>query len=188
MKTRTRKKRNRLFGGFRILVYMNTKKENKKKMHWLSTTRIMVIVWGIIMIIYHIVWIGMAGINSLIQHGIGMIIEYLISGVYENSIVRIDKFINKKTLSSKYRKVKRIIIKYLAFSMIFSITYGIAYTLRMLTIYAIDIHMLTWQQTQTAIINGSIFGITAGPLVGLLVIQARTKKLKIKVIRNKAPV
>lgn len=182
MRKRIRKKRNRWLSGFRILIYMNTKKE-KKKIRWFSPTRILVLGWNIITLIYHIAWIGMTELNSIIQHIIGMMIEYFISGIYENSVIRMDKLINKKTLKCKYRKAKRIVLKYIGFGAIFSITYSVAYILRMLTLYFINIGMLNWEQTQVAIINGTIFGFVAGPIVGMLVVYARNKSMKVKITK-----
>jgi len=192
MKTRSRKKRNRWLGGLRILVYMNTKKE-KKKIRWFSPTRILVLGWNIITLIYHIIWIGMTETTGIIQHIIGMLIEYLISGIYENSIIRMDKFINKKTTKSRQQKAKRILFKFFAFGSIFSATYSIAYILRILTLYFIGWGLLNTEQTKIAIINGIIFGFVIGPIVGMLVIYTRNKGLKVKITKKnswirKAPI
>lgn len=184
MNARTRKRKYRWLGGIRILVYMNTNKQEKKKVRWFSPTRILVLLWGGLMLAYHMIWIGMTGISAVAQHIIGVAIEYWISGIYENSMVRIDKFINTKTLKSKYRTVKRIIIKYFAFSTVFSVTYGVVYTLRMLVLYFIGWGLLNWQQAEVAIINGAIFGITIGPIIGIAIVYARNKGLKLKITKK----
>jgi len=184
MKTRRRKKRNRWLGGLRILVYMNTEKQ-KKKVRWFSITRMGVLGWNVLTLIYHVAWIGMTTSTGISQHIIGMMIEYFIAGIYENSLVRMDKIINKKTLTYKHQKTKRITIKYFAFGVIFSILYTLVYVIRMLTIHLIGWGFLNTEQTKIAIINGIIFGFLIGPIVGMLVVYARNKGLKVKITKKK---
>lgn len=184
MKTRKQKNRNGWLAGFRILVYMNTKRQTKKKVHWLSITRVFVLLWGGLMFLYHVFWIGMTWKNGGIQHIIGVALEYLISGIYENSIIRMNKFINKKTLNSKHKTTKRILLKYLTFSAIFGVTYNVVYTGRMLILYLVNLGMLDWAQTQTAIINGAIFCVTIGPILGMIITYAREKKINVKIIKS----
>ena len=183
MKTRKTKKRNGWLAGFRILVYMNRKKQTKK-VRWFSFTRIIVLLWSGAMFFWHIIGIGMTWKNGGIQHLVGMALEYLIGGIYENSIVRINKLINKKTLNSKNKKTKRILLKYLTFSAIFGITYNVVYTGRMLILYLIDLGMLNWVQTQKAIIIAAIFSVTIGPILGMIITYTREKKIKVKIVKS----
>ncbi len=183
MKTRTRRKKNRWLGGLRILIYMNTEKQ-KRKVRWFSITRIGVLVWNIITLIYHIIIIGMTTSTGISQHIVGMIIEYFMAGIYENSVVRMDKIINRKTLTCKHQKTKRILIKYVAFGIIFSVTYTIVYILRMLIIHFIGWGFLDGEQTERAIINGIVFGCIVGPIIGMLVVWARNKGLRVKITKK----
>lgn len=178
MKTRSRKKRNRWLGGLRILVYMNTEKE-QKKVHWFSAMRIVVIIWNIFTYIYHLEEIEMNILTNSIQHIVGMLIEYFIAGIYENSIIRINKFINKKTLSHKYKKTKRRLIKFLSFGIVFSVIYTVVYILRMTAIYLIGGEF----QTEKAIIISTIAGFILGPVTGSLILWARNRRLKVKITK-----
>lgn len=179
MKTRNRKKRNRWLGGLRILVYMNTEKE-QKKVHWFSVMRIVVIIWNIFTYIYHLEEIEMNILTNSIQHIVGMLIEYFIAGIYENSIIRINKFINKKILTHTKQKIKKILIKFLSFGIVFSTIYTVVYILRMIAIYAIGGEF----KTGKAIIISTIAGFILGPVTASLILWARKKRLKVKITKK----
>jgi len=184
METR-KNKRKRMFGVFSVLVYMNTKKETQKKIRWFSLMRIIIIGWNFVTFMFHVGSTNMGYEVGIIQHIVGMVIEYSISGIFENSIIRMNKFINKKTLLSKNRLLKQIFIKYFVFSAIFTLTYTVVYVLRMSVLSVMGYSLITLQQFQFIISVGVLFGFTAGPVLAFVISYVRDKRLKIKIIKNK---
>jgi hypothetical protein len=180
MKIRKNKKR-RVFGVFGVLIYMNNQKQTKKrKIRWFSVTRILVLLWNFGTLWFHIYVINMTSTTGIVQHIIGMITEYLIAGIYENSIVRINKLINQKTKNSK-NKFKKVFIKYIAFSVIFVLTYTLIYALRMLAFYLVGYDLLTLEKFKIAIITNLLFAFTVSPFLAIVAINTRDKVLKVKI-------
>jgi len=177
-------KRKRMFGVFGILIYMNTKKQTQQKIRWFSPLRILVLLWNLVTLAFHIFIINISSITSIVQHIIGMVIEYWLSGIFENSIIRMNKVINQKLKNVKNRRIKGIIIKYFAFSTIFTITYNLAYFIRMLVLYLIGYNLLNGEKFTIAILTSLLFGFTGGPILAFIVSYVRDKRLKIKIIKK----
>jgi hypothetical protein len=56
--------------------------------------------------------------------------------------------------------------------------------MRMLIIYSINLGILDWHYTKIAISNSLFFCIILGPIIGWIALNARDKKLKIKIIKK----
>lgn len=180
MKIRKNKKR-RMFGVFGILIYMNNQKQTKiPKIRWFSFIRILVLLWNFLTLMLHIYIINMTSTTGVVQHIIGVIIEYLIAGIYENSIIRLNKLINQKTKNSK-NKFKKVFIKYIAFSVIFVLTYTLTYALRMLALYLVGYDLLSLEKLKIAIIINLLFAFILSPFLAIAAINMRDKVLKVRI-------
>lgn len=146
--------------------------------------RILIIGWNLVTFMFHVGSTNMGYEVGIIQHIVGMIIEYSISGIFENSIIRMNKLINRKTLLSKNRLLKQIFIKYFVFSAIFTLTYTVVYVLRMSALSLMGYSLITWEQFQFIISIGILFGFTVGPVLSFIISYVRDKRLRIKIVKN----
>lgn len=143
---------------------------------WFTISRVIVTFWNGISFFYHFLWIGINPWISLTIQGSSLIIEYFLCGWYERTLIWSNNKIDGKTMFVPLRVFKRIILKYISFTIIFISVYVSTYCLRLGFFYFIDFGV-NIAQLQASLINMVWLTLISAPIMGAVVIE-RKKRLQ----------
>lgn len=152
---------------------MKTKKNFWKRLvTWFTISRVLITFWNLIAFSYHFFIIGIDSQTSVIIQITALMTEYLVSGPYEQMLIWSNKKINEKIINIAY--FSKIFTKTIVFIGIFAVIYYTTYYLRLKFFTLIEFGVDSVQLTKT-MINMFWFTITAGPIMGYIVIWRKNK-------------
>jgi DMSO/TMAO reductase YedYZ heme-binding membrane subunit len=145
---------------------------------WFTVSRVLVTVGNIVFFCYHFFWIGIDGYVSVIIQIIALIIEYLVSGIYEKLLLRSNRKINELTRRIKKRKwLVQLPTKTLLYIFCFLGIYISTYFLRLYFFYLVE-----WGMTYDHMIESMRNSLMASPILGIImgsiVVWRKKKNLK----------
>ncbi len=141
---------------------------------WFTVSRVIVTFWNGISFFYHFLWIGINPWTSLIIQGSALIIEYFLCGWYERKLIWSNNKIEEKTMFVPLRGFKRIILKYIAFTIIFISVYVSTYCLRLGFFYFINFGV-NINQLHASLINMVWLTSISAPIMGAFVIERKKR-------------
>jgi len=145
---------------------------------WFTVSRVLVTVGNIIFFCYHVFWIGIDGYVSIIIQIIALLMEYLVSGIYEKLLLRSNRKINEWTRRIKRAKlIVQIPIKTIVFTGCFLLVYISIYYIRLQFFYQIS-WGITHAQVVEGIRNAIVFSPIFGIMMGSIVVWRKKRNLK----------
>lgn len=165
------------------------KELQKKILEYLTITRMLELGWNSVAFLFHFLYLGIGGWTSIIIQITALLTEWLITGIYENTI-----FLHNINVNREYdRKIQKFWHKYVRFTITFVTIFISTYFLRLILLYWIGFD-ITKEQFQQAIMISIPVTLTIGPTLGFIYIARRKrfqerKKISINnrkiMIRNK---
>ncbi|MEI6774164.1 MAG: hypothetical protein WCL18_05190 [bacterium] len=141
---------------------------------WFTVSRVIVTIWNLTALLYHALWIGIDIWTSLTIQGTTLLVDYLLCGWYEKMLIASNNKINGKTMFAKWRVLKRMVAKHVAFTSIFVLIYVSTYSIRLAIFYRIGFGIDS-NQLKESIINMVIFTLIAGPVMAAIVLERKKK-------------
>ena len=145
---------------------------------WFTVSRVLVTIGNLLFFCYHFFWIGIDGYVSVIIQVIALIVEYLVSGIYEKLLLKSNRKINELTRRIKKRKwIAQLPSKTFLYISCFLAIYISTYFLRLYVFYLIGWGM-TYENMIESMRNSFIVSPVLGIVMGSIVIWRKKRNLK----------
>lgn len=145
---------------------------------WITVSRVLVTVGNIAFFCYHFFQIGIDGYVSVIIQIIALIIEYLVSGIYERLLLKGNRKINELTRHIKKRKwIAQLPSKTFLYISCFLAIYISTYFLRLYIFYLIG-WGISYNNMIESMRNSFIASPVLGTIMGSIVVWRKKRNLK----------